>query len=215
MENFADLELRAGEKPVAALLREVAHTDEPFRLEDFHNPSQMLVTGGIEFHRLACGQFVRREIATGLFEKCQRAVVSDKMIGEEFFRPSKPRGEQSPQTLPADFRTLAGETLNGTFGVFPGWLVNPGVDAEPITNRGNLAKGHAGLNHAEGTGVHAEKHHALAGAGVPGEVELMRGPGVAERVVNAGDRRAKLQPPDGVGQLLRGGNGLLGDGVHR
>ena len=94
-------------------------------------------------------------------------------------------------------------------------MADVAVQAQPIAHGGHFAKGHAGLRHAEGPGVHADEHHALAALGVALQVLLVHVPGVVQRVVHVGDGGREMQRVDGVAQSACGLDQFGGGIGHR
>jgi ABC-type nickel/cobalt efflux system permease component RcnA len=62
----------------------------------------------------------------------------------------------------------------------------------PVAHGRNFAEGHAGLHHAERTGIHSEENNALGCVRERAQVGFVPCPGVIERVVNKSDGRAKF-----------------------
>src|SRR5262245_17098091 len=115
------------------------------------------------------------------------------MVGEKVLGIAEAIGEQSPQTASAHLRAPAGEPFHGPFGVNAPGRPNVRAEPEPLLNGGHFSKRNAGLDHTEGSWVHAEEHHPFGSLPVFLEVKPMDFPGVIERVVNVSDGRTKAQ----------------------
>src|SRR5437868_1270970 len=98
------------------------------------------------------------------------------------------------------------ETEHRSFGIFFARRIDAGANAKPIADGGDLAERNAGLRHAERPGIHSEKDHALRSIAVAAQINLMRGPGVMERIINVRDRRTELQFANGRAESLGGFN---------
>src|SRR5947207_10124282 len=115
MQNAHDLWSSIGENLLRAFHREVTDADEPFGLKRDDDFAQMLIANLKEPRPLVRRQFVRRAVAAAFFHEDERAVVNDKMFGEEFFRGAETFAKQLPQTLPADFGARTIESPNESF----------------------------------------------------------------------------------------------------
>ncbi len=115
------------------------------------------------------------------------------MVFEKRIRSAEALGEEPPQATTADFRSLAGESLDGAFRMFLGRLANGFVDSHPVANGGDLTEGDARLHHAEWAGIHAEKHDVLWAFGKALKILLMGFPCVFERFVNPCRGSAKFE----------------------
>jgi len=182
---------------------EVADAHEPFGLKNADDLAQMLVACGEEYRAFARRQFIRRAVPSAALEESERAVVYHEMFGEEVVGAAESVGEQFPQALAADLAPRAGESGHGPFGMFVRGPANFCFNLEPIAHGRDLAKWDAGLRHAERTRVHAEKQNALLVARVTAQINLVRGPGVIERVVNVRDRRREDEFAYRRAQFLR------------
>ena len=89
--------------------------------------------------------------------------------------------------------------------------VDLALDAEEVAHERDLAERHAGLHHAERTGVHPEQDDATCRAAEALEVRLVRRAGVHERVVHARDRRAERQTLHRTAQIAAHGDERHGD----
>src|SRR5438128_2665165 len=133
----------------------------------------MFVTQGIEGRAFARRQFIRRAIASGLFEKRERAVVRDEVIAEEFLRRTEAFREQSPEPFAADFAAMAIESSHEPFRMFARRAIDLHFDAEPIADGGDLAERDAGLGHAERAGIHSEKQDALRTVAIASQINFV------------------------------------------
>jgi hypothetical protein len=114
-------------------------------------------------------------------------VFEESVRGAESFR------KQSPQPASAHFRARAIEAFDRPFRVFTGRFAHGLVDSHPITDGCHFAEWHAGLHHAEGAGIHSQKHHSFFSSGIAFQIALMGLPCVFERPVNAGRRCGEIQ----------------------
>ena len=73
------------------------------------------------------------------------------------------------------------------------WWVDDGINPHPVTHRSDLTERDTGLHHAEGPGIHPEKNHSAAGRRKAFDVLPVRGPGVAQRIIDMSDRGIELQ----------------------
>lgn len=162
---------------------------------------QMFVACGVKRCDGAHGQFVRRKVAARFFKEGQRAIVRYEVFAKKFLRLGESRGKESPEPLAADFRTLAGESLNRPFRMLRRWWVDFRRDPQPVAYGGDLAEGDAGLHHAERPRVHAEKENTFATAAKFLKVRFVRCPCVIERVVNVRSGSREFQTRDGIAQF--------------
>jgi hypothetical protein len=81
-------------------------------------------------------------------------------------------------------------------------LVDLCVDAEPVAHGRDLTEGHAGLRHSERTRIHPHKQNPFPAVAVAAQIQLVRAPGVIQRVVNVRDRRRKAQRVGRIAQAL-------------
>src|SRR5439155_12659400 len=93
-----------------SLGREIADTDQPLRLKSSNHRAQVLVTQGEQRRFFRRRQFVRRPVAPAAFYEGQRAIIHHDVLCKKVFCCTIPHREESPQSLPADFRTLATES---------------------------------------------------------------------------------------------------------
>jgi hypothetical protein len=83
---------------------------------------------------------------------------------------------------------------------------NFSANLHPIPHRRDFTEGNSDLRHAERSGVHAQKNHALAAAAKPAQIIFVRRPGVSERIVDVRDRRHEFQSFNLPGKFPRGGD---------
>ena len=126
------------------------------------------------------------------------------MVGEEVFDGAKAIRKQAPQPFAADFGARAGKAFDRTLWVFAARFANRRRDAHPGANGANFAKGHAGLHHAERSGVHAEKDHPFVAVGKLLQVRLVRGPRVIERIIDVCDRGREFDAVNDSAEFARG-----------
>jgi len=162
----------------------------------------MRIARGEQGFTLRRRQLVRRAVAAGGFDERERAVIDDEVLLEKIRSCLKSFGEQTPQPFAADFAARTVKPEHRPLGMFQIRLADFRRDPEPIAHRGNLAKGHARLCHAEGARIHAEKNHALGRFAEAPEIKFVRGPGVIQRVVNVGNGRRKTQFADGIAKAF-------------
>ncbi|MEY2466723.1 MAG: hypothetical protein QOD03_1244 [Verrucomicrobiota bacterium] len=86
--------------------------------------------------------------------------------------------------------------------MFPRGFANGFINAQPVAHSGNFSKRHAGLRHAEGTGIHAEKQNALLPLAVTPQIFFVRGPRVVERIINVGNRRGETEFANGIAKMF-------------
>ena len=96
-------------------------------------------------------------------------------------------GEESPEATAGDFGAFAGESGDGSFGVFGFGFAHFAGDFEPVADVFDFAEGDAGLGHAVGAGVHAHEEDALGAGAVFFKVVGVGFPSVFEGVVGMGD----------------------------
>src|SRR5437867_3382520 len=136
----------------------------------------MAVASGEQRVDFGAGKFVGRAVEAALFHERQRAVVHDKMFRKEIWRVAESLREQSPQALTADLAAGTVESRDWPFGMLGPRLVDSRAYFHPVAHRLDFAKGHAGLGHAPGTRIHAEKDDAFGPASKRSHVSLMAGP---------------------------------------
>jgi len=127
-------------------------------------------------------------------------------------RLAKTLGEVAPEPPAADFRLRAVKTEHGALRMLALRFAHGFADAHPVAHGGDLAKGDAGLRHAEGAGIHADEDDALRAASKTPQIGFMRRPGVVERLVNIVHRLGKAQRTEGFTQGQGGGD--KGGGGH-
>ena len=118
MQDATHRWLVAREKLFGASFRKAPNANEPLRLENLHDATQMLVARVQQREQFGCGQLVGCAIAAAGFHERQRAVIDDKMAGEESLRPAKALGKQAPKSSSADFGARTVEAENGAFGMW-------------------------------------------------------------------------------------------------
>ena len=213
MQNFPDAGRRLWKKYLRAVRGKGPNPDNPFGLEDRHHSAQMAVAGSAKRGGRNGGKFVGRKVAPNRIEECERAVVHDEMLRKKVFRGSESFRKQTPEPPPTDLGSQAGKTRDVFPGMFVRGLADGRRDTQPVPHSGDLAKRDAGLGHAKGAGIHAEKNDALAPATVPPEIHRVRVPGVIERVVNVRHGQEKFQLAGGLAKVLCGGDELGGHGA--
>ena len=188
------------------LFGEGSDADEFVGLEDFDDAGEMRKAG--LFNRLhgVAGKFVRGKIGSGVLHPDEGAKVGDEVIFEELIGRLVEVGKESPEPAAGDLGAFAVETGDRPFRVFGVGLFNRSRDAHPVTDVGDFAKGHAGLGHAVGAGVHSEKEDLLLTAAKSGEVVAMTIPGVFERVVSVSDGIGKGEATEFPAEIIGGGN---------
>ena len=193
MEDFADLRRRFWENNPRPPFGEIADADQPLGLKDFDDAAQMFIARGQERLKFPRRQFVRREVAPRRLKECQRAIVGNEVLLEEFFSLPESNGEQSPKSPAADLRTPAGEPFNRSLRMLARRFFNYRADVHPIAHGSDLSERHTGLHHTKWAGIHAHEHHALAAIAKSAQVSFMRRPSVAQGVVNRSNWWSEIQ----------------------
>lgn len=106
---------------------------------------------------------------------------------EECFGCFEAVSRPAPESCAGDFGSGAIESENWAFGMFDGRFFDGSYYLEPVAHEVDFAEGDAGLRHAEGPGVHAEKKDFLGRGGIFLEVEMGGFSGVLQGVVDVGD----------------------------
>src|SRR5690349_23865027 len=123
-----------------AFCREIADADKPFGLQNTKNFAQMLVAGGKERSPLLRRQFVGGTIAAVFLDKRERAIIHHDVFFKKRFGRAKTFGEQSPQTLAADFSARAIESHYRPLGMFVRRTLDCGWNREPIADCRDFAE---------------------------------------------------------------------------
>jgi len=209
MKNLADARPArcptgdSGDYVTRTFCSEVANTDDPFRFKDANDFAQMFIARDEQWSALARRQFVRSSIASARLDKRERAVIHHQVFLEELIGRAKAFREQSPQTLAADFAPSAIEAHHRPFGMLGRGSLNRGLNAKPIAHCRDFPEWDTGLHHTKRTGIHSEEEHAFATIGIASQVNLVRTPGVNERIVNARHRRRELQCFNSIAKTSR------------
>lgn len=153
-----------------SLFGKCPHTDDPIGLKDFDDFSQMVITNDQQRGKLGGRQFVRSPIASARLQKGQRTEIRHEMIRKKIPRIWIAIREKSPEPLPADLATFAGETFHRSLGMFPRRFADGTFNLQPVLHGVNLSKWNSGLHHAEWTWIHAQEDHFLARASVTGQI---------------------------------------------
>ena len=185
------------------------HADEHLRLQNLNQTHQVALAGGIQGFHLALGQLGGGDVGAGLAHPDKRAVVGHIGMLEKFLRRAVHILEHAPETATAHLRTRTGKALHRTLRVRLLRAAHRGGDTHPQRNSRNLAKGNAGLRHAEGPRIHAQVQHILLPGTEFANIGLMPLPGVIKRVIGIGHRGGKLQGTHLAAQFLCGGNQLF------
>jgi len=193
MQNPAEADLSTGKNLLGPFKGKVADCDEPFGLKDSDDIGQVFVAS-----REQCGAFWRWQFVGGAvtpapLHKSERAIVHDYVLLEKILGRTESFGEEPPQPFAADLAALASESGHKPLGMLIGRMTNFGFDPEPIAHSTDLPERDAGLDHAEGAGVHPKKDHAFGAVGVTLQVRFVRGPGVIEWVINVCNRRRERE----------------------
>src|SRR5207248_4695583 len=130
------------------------------------------------------GEFVRRSISPARLTKRQWAIIHHHVFLEKFRSRAKAFREQSPQALAANFTARAIESHHRPLRMFVPCMINSCVNTQPIAHGGDLTERDTGLRHTKRTGIHSEEYHAPMAISVAPHVDLMRAPGVDDRIVN-------------------------------
>lgn len=206
VEDAADFEASAEGVfgTLSAGLRKGTNAYDPFGIEggdDFAEVGVAELFHGLGF---AGGELVRGAVATAFLHENEGAVIGHKMLLEEVFSRAKTLGEEAPEAAAADFGVFAGKAGDAAFGVLVLGMSDFRFDLHPVAYRGDFAKGHAGLGHAEGARVHADEDDTFFAFAVTAEVELVRNAGVFERIVNVGRGRGEGEGGEAAAEITRG-----------
>ena len=79
-----------------------ANPNQPFRLQDFQDPTQMRIANGEEARPFSGGELVRCEISSAGRAEGQGTVIRHEMTGEKSLRRAEPFSEKSPEPPAAD-----------------------------------------------------------------------------------------------------------------
>lgn len=140
-------------------------------------------------------------VFAGGFEESERAIIDDEMILKKGGGSAELSGKEVPEAAAADLGPGAIEAEDRAIGMFEGWFADGPLDLEPIADGGDFAEGNTGLGHSERAWVHPEEQDALGRIAVFAEVKFVCLPGISERIINMGDRRAELEGVDGIAEL--------------
>jgi hypothetical protein len=184
-------------------MREITNTDDPFRFKDANDFSQMFIAHDEQCCALDWWQFVRSSIPSACLDKGERAIIHHKVFFEELFGRAKAFREQSPQTLAADFAPCAIESHHRPFGMLVRGTLNRGLNAKPIAHRCDFSEWDTGLRHTKRTGIHSEEQHAFVTITIASQVNLVRMPGINERIVNIRHWRGESQFGNIISQTSR------------
>jgi len=201
----------AFEHRAQAAFGETADADGPLRLQHPQSGGQMPVAGFVHRAALGRGQLVGGEVAAGVGQEHQRAVVQHEALGEEGLGAAEAQRRPAPQAPPADLGARAIEAFDRPLRVLVGRSFDRRADAHPVAHRGDFAEGHAGLHHAEGPRVHAQQYDALVRGAKAFDVGLVGGERVLQRVVDMRHRRREAQRGQVARQCVRGGDQLARD----
>ena len=95
------------------------------------------------------------------------------------------------------------ESQHRPFRVLVGRVFDRGLNPEPIAHSPNFAEWDAGLGHAKRTWIHSQEQNPFPAVTVTPQVNLVRTPGVNERIVNMRDWRREPQLVNRVAQMFR------------
>ena len=116
----------------------------------------------------------------------------DQVVGEESLRLTETFLEKSPQAATAHLGAMAREAGDLLARMLLVGTPDRHLQPHPVSDGGDLAERHAGLGHAEWSGIHAQEKHLLGSVRrIPTQVGFMRGPGVVQRLVDEIRRRRK------------------------
>lgn len=210
MENGDHPDGKALEGEGGALGGEGADADHGVGMEEGLGLAEVGVAKGEERGAFGGGEFIGGEIGAGGGHEDEGAIIGDEMVLKKGVGGAEAFGEETPKSAAAHFTSGAVEAEDGTLGKFLGGAIDRALEAEPVTDGVDFAEGHAGLGHAEGTGVHAEEDHPFPGVGIAEQVGLVDGPGVVERVIDVGHRRGEGQSGGGLAEVRGGGDQRVG-----
>src|SRR5690606_32292502 len=134
-----------------------ADANHPLRIEDANGGEQVFLRGSFQQDPAGDRQLIGSYIGTAIRHKNERAIIQNKMVGEEIFGIWPDFAKEPPQATTTDFGTLAGKTFNWAFGMQDYWLINFFFNADPVAHGIDFAKWHASLRHTPWTRIHAEK----------------------------------------------------------
>jgi serine protease Do len=195
---------------VGALFSEGADANDPFGLEGGDDGAEVGIAGGFHGGGFGGGELVGGVIAAAVFDEDEWAVVGDEVIFKEGFCFAEALSEEAPEASAADFGLGTGEADDGAFGMFAVGFADRLVDAHPIAHGGDFTEGDTGLGHAKGAGIHADEDDTFFAAAKAAEVDLMRGPGVVEGLIDVLDGSGEAERAEGFAQGLGGGNECVG-----
>jgi len=123
----------------------------------------------------------------------------DEVLGEEGLGLAEALLEQAPETTSAHLGAMAGEPGHLLAGMLLVGSTDRPLETHPVTDGGDLAERHAGLGHAERSGIHAEEEDLLrAGSRKATQVGLVRGPSIVQRLIDEVRRRGKRTAGQGL-----------------
>ena len=196
MEDPADPEAVVGENGPSPFLGERTHTHDKSRPESFDGATEGVVTDLQERTSVGCGQLVRRQVPTAVFEKLQRAVIGDEEGSEECLRCSEYILGKTPEPAAGNLAAWAIETENRPFGVFVRRSPDLRFQTQPVPDGCDLAEGHTRLRHPPRSRVHPEKDDFSGPPSGALEILAMHVPSIVKRVVDMGNRVTESERVD-------------------
>ena len=135
-----------------------ADADDGADAEGLDHDTQELVALLVHGSHDLIREFFRNDIAPllGVLEEEQRAVIMDEVIREEGLGLAEALLEQAPETTSAHLGAMAGETGHLLARMLLVGSTDRHLQPHPVADGGDLAERHAGLGHAERSGIHAE-----------------------------------------------------------
>jgi len=184
----AEFQVLVGQYLAGSVFGESADADDPFRFEDVDDASQVIVTRLVESVSLGRGKFVRRSVAAGFLHEDERAVIGDEMATEEGFGFMPMIRDCAPEARAADLASRTCKAIDRSFRVFVRRSIDAFLDPDPVPYGIDFTKGHAGLGHAVGARVHAQKDDPLRTVGEAAQIAPESTPRMTQGIVDVGDR---------------------------
>ena len=177
-----------------------ADADDGADAERLDHDAQELVALLVHRRHDLIRQFFRDDVPTllGVLEEQQRAIIMDQVLGEESLGLAETFLEQTPEAATADLGSVAGEAGDLLARMLFFGTPDRHLQPHPVADGGDLAERHAGLGHAERSGIHPQEEHLLRpGGGISTQIGLVRSPRVVQRLVDVVRGRGECSPRQG------------------